>query len=220
MKQKTKKRAAAKEGTLPKSARKPAARGPTKGEKTQARLVEAAIEEFYERGFHAARVSGIVARAKVTQPAFYLYFSSKEKIHGYLVQRVRSDLINIIKGAQVPPALLAPAARGGIRSAIEVFLQYFADNPKLATIGYFNADASASIRAEITLLVARNVAAEQAAGYFRKDLDTTFVAECYCGSVDRLITRYLLNQKEKVSTLGYKIADIYFAGVLQGRDGA
>jgi AcrR family transcriptional regulator len=190
----------------------------SKGEKTHARLLAGAIEEFFQHGFHAARISGIAARAGVTQPAFYLYFTSKDKVYSYLIQRVQRDLIGIIKRVRVPPALLAESAQGGMRAAIQAFLQYFADNPQLATIGYFESQTSAALRNEVTRWVARNIAAEQSAGYFRQDLDPTFLAECYCGTIDRLIRRYLLTGKEDVATLSRRVADIYFNGILSERE--
>jgi|TARA_R110002072_G_scaffold148389_2_gene295858 AcrR family transcriptional regulator len=44
------------------------------------RLLRAATEVFGARGYHAARVSDIVAQAGVAQGTFYLHFKSKEAI--------------------------------------------------------------------------------------------------------------------------------------------
>ena len=119
---------------------------PTKGERTRERLVEAAIEQFAARGFDRTTVSHIVKGAQVSQPAFYLYFTSKDEIYQHLVKRFRTELRNVIKRARVPPDLPENRASDKARGAVEAVLQYFADNPNLARIGYFEAKSSAAIR--------------------------------------------------------------------------
>src|ERR1700728_5511117 len=59
----------------------------TRGERSRARLIEAAIEEFAANGYHGAKISDIVARAGLTQPSFYMYFVNKDAIYDYLLNR-------------------------------------------------------------------------------------------------------------------------------------
>lgn len=47
---------------------------------TRTALVLAAIDEFSERGYHAASVNSICMRAGFTRGAFYFYFTSKEEL--------------------------------------------------------------------------------------------------------------------------------------------
>tara|TARA_B100001939_G_scaffold86036_1_gene73648 strand:+ start:3088 stop:3729 length:642 start_codon:yes stop_codon:yes gene_type:complete len=49
------------------------------------RLLQAAIEVFSTRGYNAARVSDIVARAGVAQGTFYLYFENKKAIFLHVI---------------------------------------------------------------------------------------------------------------------------------------
>jgi TetR/AcrR family fatty acid metabolism transcriptional regulator len=198
-------------------AKQPKRSTPTKGERTRARLVSAAIEEFGSRGFKGTTVSHIVRRAGVSQPAFYLYFSSKEQIYKHLVKRVRQELGEVIEGARVPPNLTDRGAADKAQAAVKAFLQYFADNPKLASIGYFEAGSSSSISENIAGVVARNVAAEQSEGYFRRDFQAMFLSECYTGSLDRVIKEYLLTGKGTASQLAEQISDIYLNGMLPKR---
>ncbi len=51
-----------------------------KGERTRARLLEAAREEFEEVGFLEARITDIADRAELSHGGFYHYFESKEQI--------------------------------------------------------------------------------------------------------------------------------------------
>ena len=50
------------------------------GRKTMAKLLDAGMRVFAERGFHAARVDDIVRSARASHGTFYLYFSSKEDL--------------------------------------------------------------------------------------------------------------------------------------------
>lgn len=51
---------------------------------TRRKILEAAFEEFYMRGFQAASVDGILAKAGVTKGAIYHHFSDKTAL-GYAV---------------------------------------------------------------------------------------------------------------------------------------
>ncbi|MFC3052837.1 TetR/AcrR family transcriptional regulator [Kordiimonas pumila] len=183
-----------------------------RAEKTRARLVDAAIDEFAEFGFHNSKISNIVARAGVTQPTFYFYFDTKEAIHEYLVERVRMELTGLIETARIPATTPASDVMDKLRNAIEVFLKYFEENPKLAPIGYFDGIKSSAIREEIVALVSRNIAFEQGAGYCRPELDPVFMSHCYNGSLERLIRVYLLSGQYDAHALAEKVANLYGYG--------
>jgi AcrR family transcriptional regulator len=53
-----------------------------------AELLEAALDVFFEKGFAAARLEDIAARAGVTKGTIYLYFESKEDVFEALVRSI------------------------------------------------------------------------------------------------------------------------------------
>jgi len=59
-----------------------------RGRETRDRLLEAAENEFGERGFHEGAISGITQRAGVALGTFYVYFDSKEEIFRALVSHM------------------------------------------------------------------------------------------------------------------------------------
>lgn len=59
-------------------------------ERTKARIIEAAVEEFSAKGYAGARVSEIAARAGVNQQLIAYYFDSKEGLHRELGRRWRA----------------------------------------------------------------------------------------------------------------------------------
>ena len=71
------------------------------GRKTLAKLLEAGIVVFGERGFHAARVDDIVKVADTSHGTFYLYFSSKEDLFRALVADVAEQMR--VLAEELPP---------------------------------------------------------------------------------------------------------------------
>lgn len=64
----------------------PRARTPDAKDERRQQLLEAALDEFYERGFAAARMEDIARRAQLSKGAVYLYFSSKEELFRALIE--------------------------------------------------------------------------------------------------------------------------------------
>ncbi|MEO0974802.1 MAG: TetR/AcrR family transcriptional regulator [Pseudomonadota bacterium] len=49
-------------------------------------LLEAALNEFYEKGFFAARMDDIAARAKLSKGTLYLYFENKHDVFRSIIE--------------------------------------------------------------------------------------------------------------------------------------
>jgi AcrR family transcriptional regulator len=59
------------------------------------KLLDAGVEVFAKKGYHAARVDDIVKVAKTSHGTFYLYFSSKEDLFEALVLDVAEQLTGL-----------------------------------------------------------------------------------------------------------------------------
>ncbi len=74
-----------------------------RGEKTLRKILDAALAEFGQRGFHDSSIVGITSRAKVALGTFYTYFDSKEAVFAALVRdmsrQVRDHVAPDIEGA-------------------------------------------------------------------------------------------------------------------------
>jgi len=85
---------AASKGKAPRTAR---------GERTLRKILDAALLEFGQRGFHDSSIVGITSRAKVALGTFYTYFDSKEAVFAALVRdmsrQVRDYVAPDIEGA-------------------------------------------------------------------------------------------------------------------------
>ena len=95
-----------------------------RGERTLRKILDAAREEFGERGFSDSSIVGITQRAGVALGTFYTYFDSKEALFRALVRDMSAQVRD-----NVGPAL-GGAADGldGERRALEAFLRFARDH--------------------------------------------------------------------------------------------
>ena len=53
-----------------------------RGQRTQQRILDAALQAFGERGYHACSIERITKAARCSRISFYQYFASKEECSG------------------------------------------------------------------------------------------------------------------------------------------
>jgi AcrR family transcriptional regulator len=83
------------------------------------KLLDAAMEVFAKRGYHAARVDDIVKLARTSHGTFYLYFSNKEDLLRALVSEA-GDVVGALDSA-LGPIASGPDGWISLRSWIERF---------------------------------------------------------------------------------------------------
>jgi AcrR family transcriptional regulator len=95
-----------------------------RGERTLRKILDAALEEFGERGFSEGSIVGITQRAKVALGTFYTYFDSKEAVFKALVNDMSTRV-----GEHVAPVLqAAPDTLSGEGKALESYLEFARDH--------------------------------------------------------------------------------------------
>jgi AcrR family transcriptional regulator len=98
-----------------------AARAPKteRGRRTLRALLDAAAEEFGEKGFHEAGISHITQRAGVAIGSFYTYFDSKEAIFTALVRDLSDQVREFVAPRIAGQADQLAAERSGQQAFIE-----------------------------------------------------------------------------------------------------
>ena len=71
-----------------------------RGRRTLRKLLDAAVVEFGEKGYHDGSISGITRRAGVALGSFYTYFDSKDAIFRAVVQDFSGRVRDEARGAQ------------------------------------------------------------------------------------------------------------------------
>ncbi|HET8750496.1 MAG TPA: TetR/AcrR family transcriptional regulator [Sphingomicrobium sp.] len=91
-----------------------------RGERTLRKILDAARDEFGERGFSESSVVGITQRAGVALGTFYTYFDSKEALFQALVR----DMSAQVRDHVAPVLKESTDALEGERRALESFLHF------------------------------------------------------------------------------------------------
>jgi AcrR family transcriptional regulator len=95
-------------------------------EKAQRRreILDAARQEFFERGFHRPTVDDVAARAEVSKGTIYLYFKSKEEILAHLLLEGLALLLEQMQASFRPnPARPAEETLRGLANTYLHFCQ-------------------------------------------------------------------------------------------------
>lgn len=112
---------AASEGKAPRTDR---------GRKTLRKILDAALEEFGERGFSESSIVGITRRANVALGTFYTYFDSKEALFKALV----NDMSGRVRDHVAPALGAAKDTLDGERRALETYLEFARDHKQVYRI--------------------------------------------------------------------------------------
>jgi TetR/AcrR family transcriptional regulator, fatty acid metabolism regulator protein len=159
-------------------------------------LLDAAVRVFARKGFHASRVGDIAEEAGVAHGLLYHYFKSKDQVLDAVFQENWSILVARIESVEETdePAgdqlrhIAAIVLRTWLHlpDVVRVVIQEFGRSPELAErIGELTLPIDA-IERVITRGVER--------GEFRQDIDPGFAATVVYGSIDELLTGWVLGR--------------------------
>ncbi len=98
-----------------------------KHSKTQARraeLLRAAREVLAEKGFEATTISEIVARARVAQGTFYLYFPSKISLVVTLAAEMQTSIEQALRTSHAEARNLGEMIDRSVQAAFDIMGQY------------------------------------------------------------------------------------------------
>ena len=171
-------------------------------ERTQAvedkrrQLLDAAVRVFARKGFHASRVGDIAEEAGVAHGLLYHYFRSKDEVLEAVFHENWSVLLARIASVEETdepaPDQLRHIATIVLRTwlhlpdVVRVVIREFGRSPELAErIG----DLAQPIDA-IQRVIERGIGR----GEFRKDVDPVFAAAVVYGSIDELLTGWVLGR--------------------------
>ncbi|MBU5444790.1 TetR/AcrR family transcriptional regulator [Paenibacillus sp. MSJ-34] len=185
-----------------------------KGKASKTRLLTIAASEFAKRGYNA-KISDIVAAAGLTQPAFYIYYPSKEAIFEELVQAFHNRVRTLIENSLLDSATEKQNVYEHIKTKLEMFFEFLSAEPDLTRIGLFVDPNRAQVRAEMVRMVQENLVKEQQAGYFRSNLDMEFVAECLVSMIEQLTETRLLPGLSSAERLATQVVDLLLKGMIK-----
>ena len=95
------------------------------GQERRLQLLEVGRTVFAERGYEAASVEEIAARAKITKPVVYEHYNGKEGLYAVVVDREVQALIQ-----RITESLVGDHPRRLLEQAAMAFLSYIQDEPE------------------------------------------------------------------------------------------
>lgn len=101
-----------------------------RGKKTLNSIVNAAIQVFYEKGYHSASINDITRLAGVATGTFYIYFDGKYNLYKYLLlscsRMIRKHLTQSIKSC--------PTRREKERVGLKCWMEFVLEHPYIYPI--------------------------------------------------------------------------------------
>jgi AcrR family transcriptional regulator len=182
-------------------------------------LIDAAVRVFARKGFHASRVGDIAEEAGVAHGLLYHYFKSKDEVLQAVFHENWSLLVARIESVEETDEPAADQLRHisaivlrtwlHLPDVVRVVIQEFGRSPELAErIGELALPIDALQR-----VIARGVET----GEFRKDIDPTFAATVVYGSIDELLTGWVLGRlpsgEEDVAKAEQTLVEVILVGL-------
>lgn len=171
-------------------------------ERTQAvedkrrQLLDAAVRVFARKGFHASRVGDIAEEAGVAHGLLYHYFDSKDELLEAIFRENWSVLVTRIASVEESDE---PAA-DQLRHIAAIVLRTWLHLPDVVRVVVREFGRSPEVAARLGELarpieaIERVIARGIARGEFRSDIEPRFAATVVYGSIDELLTAWVLGR--------------------------
>jgi TetR/AcrR family transcriptional regulator len=144
---------------------------------TRAKILQAALSEFGERGLEAASTDDIARRSGVNKRMIYYYFASKDGLYLAALETVFTDLV--AREREIKIEHLDPPA--AIEAMINLKIDYYLENPHFVSLlsmeNFYKArhlrksGKLKMFKTPLTDVISRILDRGQANGYFRRGIE-------------------------------------------------
>jgi len=178
------------------------------------------VRVFARKGFHASRVGDIAEEAGVAHGLLYHYFESKDQVLEAVFHENWSVLVSRIASVEQSDE---PAA-DQLRHIAAIILRTWLHLPDVVRVVVREFGRSPEVAERLGELVQpihaieRVIARGVARGEFRSDIDPIFAATVVYGSIDELLTAWVLGrlpaEEEDVAAAERTLLEISLRGLL------
>ena len=203
---------------MPKPARNGSAVKAVVTDKREA-ILRAAIKVFAGYGFFNSKVSDIAGEAGIADGTVYLYFKSKDEILHSIFDRAMAEFID--EGKRELADIAGSAAK--LARIAELHLEKLGADRDLAIVFQvelrgstkFMREFSAAGFGEYLDIICKTIAAGQAAGDFRDDVKPVVAAKILYGSLDEMVTNWILSDKSyPLAPMAGEVMKLFFGGII------
>jgi TetR/AcrR family fatty acid metabolism transcriptional regulator len=193
----------------------PAARG----DKRDA-ILRAAIRVFADRGFFGAQVADVARVAGVAAGTVYLYFRGKDDLLVSIFDRVMSEALE--EGRAALAGVSDPVEQ--LRRLARLHLQRVSRDRDLTIVFQVELRQSTKFMERFSTTKLREylgrirdaIAAGQAAGVVRADVNPTLAAKMLFGALDEMATNWMLSRRASLDGVADQIVDMFVFGIGSG----
>jgi TetR/AcrR family fatty acid metabolism transcriptional regulator len=162
-------------------------------------ILRAAIDTFAARGFFHAQVADVARAAGVAAGTVYLYFRGKDDLLISIFERTMK--VAIAEGRDSVARLEDPVEQ--LREIARLHLDRLGHDRQLAIVfqvelrqstKFMERFSSTQLR-EYLGIIRDVIAAGQAGGAFRRDLNATLAAKLFFGALDEMATNWILSRR-------------------------
>jgi len=165
----------------------------------RAAILRAAIKVFARRGYFNAKIADIAGEAGIADGTIYLYFKSKDEILHSIFDRAMAEFI--AEGRLELATIVSP--REKLRRIAELHLEKLGSDCDLAVVCQVELrgsikhmlEFSAAGFSEYLEIIRETIAQGQTAGEFRDDIKPITAAKIFYGSLDEMVTNWVLSPR-------------------------
>lgn len=183
-------------------------------------ILRAGIKVFAHNGYFSSKVSDIAREAGIADGTVYLYFKSKDEILHSIFDRAMAEFID--EGRRELAAIASPAER--IRRVAELHLERLGADRDLAVVFQVELRGSTKHMQEFSAagfgeyldIIREAIEDGQAAGHFREDIKSVVAAKILYGSLDEMVTNWVLSKKSyPLAPMADEVLKIFIGGILK-----
>lgn len=182
-------------------------------------ILRAAIKVFATNGYFNSKVSDIAGEAQIADGTVYLYFKSKDDILHSIFDRAMAEFI--AEGKRELAAIDGPV--GKLTRIAELHLEKLGADRDLAVV--FQVELRGSIKfmrefsaagfAEYLDIIRRTIDEGQRSGDFRTDIKSVVAAKMIYGSLDEMVTNWVLsNRSYPLEPMSAEVVKVFLGGIL------
>lgn len=182
-------------------------------------ILRAAIKVFARKGYFNSKVSDIAGEAGIADGTVYLYFKSKDEVLHSVFDRAMAEFIS--EGKSELATLSTPEEK--LRRIAELHLARLSADRDLAIVFQvelrgstkFMQEFSAAGFAEYLDIIRETIEDGQKSGVFRTDVKPVICAKILYGSLDEMVTNWILSSRSyELVPMADEVMKIFFGGVM------
>lgn len=182
-------------------------------------ILRAAIKVFAGRGYFNSKVADIAGEAGIADGTVYLYFKSKDEILHSIFDRAMAEFI--AEGKKELSEIDDPVEK--LKRVAELHLERLGADRDLAIV--FQVELRGSTKhmqefsaagfAEYLGIIQHTIEDGQKAGIFRKDIKPVIAAKVLYGSLDEMVTNWVLSSKPyPLAPLAGEVLKVFLGGMI------